>query len=484
MSLKRKAASGATWTGISSAVVGVIHFLQLAILARLLRPEDFGLMAMLMVVLQFAQAYADMGISNAIIHRQDTTREQLSTLYWLNILAGSVVFLLVVAATPLIVALYGEPRLHELVPLAALVLLLLPPGQQFQILLQKSLRFRALALIEIAAALVGAAVAIGSALGGQGVLSLIWGYLALAGSLSLCLLAIGLREWRPRLRFRRDDLKGYVSFGLFQLGDKSLNYLSSRIDQLLIGALLGAQALGYYNVAFNLVVLPLTRINPILTRVAFPMFSLLQNDTDRLRQGFMAVQRVLATVNFPIFVGMATLAWVIVPTIFGDKWLPSVALIQILAFVALLRSGMNPAGSLLLAKGRVDLSFYWNLSIFCIQLPVILIGAHVGESVGVAIALLIAQLIYFALSYFILVRRLLGPCLEELRKAFIPGLVTSSVMGIAVGLTVLALDEASITILVAQVLAGAALYLALNWLFFRRQSLAILDLVWQRGDPG
>ena len=103
MSLKRQAAEGAYWTGTSSVVVTVLQFAQLAILARLLVPEDFGLMAMMMVVIGFAQAFADMGISNAIIHRQDTTDEHLSSLYWLNILAGIVLFFLLVAAVPAIV---------------------------------------------------------------------------------------------------------------------------------------------------------------------------------------------------------------------------------------------------------------------------------------------------------------------------------------------------------------------------------------------
>ena len=142
MSLKRQAAEGAYWTGTSSVVVTVLQFAQLAVLAWLLVPEDFGLMAMMMVVIGFAQAFADMGISNAIIHRQNTTDEHLSSLYWLNILAGIVLFFLLLAMVPAIVAFFAEPRLAELIPVTALIFLIAPFGQVFQALLQKNLRFR------------------------------------------------------------------------------------------------------------------------------------------------------------------------------------------------------------------------------------------------------------------------------------------------------------------------------------------------------
>jgi len=249
-SLRVRAASGITWTGTSALVTTVLHFLQLAVLARLLVPQDFGLMAMVMVAVGFAGAFADMGVSNAIIHRQDATREQLSSLYWLNMLAGAVVFVLVWAATPLIVTLYNEPRLVGLTSWVALIFPITAVGQQFEILLEKELHFKRLAVIETASATAGTAVAIATAVVGQGVFALVWGQLVNAGCKATMLAGTGFSAWRPRFRLRRDDLKGYTSFGLYQMGERSINYFNSRLDQLLIGALLGAQTLGYYHLAF------------------------------------------------------------------------------------------------------------------------------------------------------------------------------------------------------------------------------------------
>ena len=141
--LKEQVFSGIKWNGISVVAVVALQFVTLVVMAKLLSPSDFGLMGMIMVVIGFAQAFADMGISNAIIHRQDSTRLQLSSLYWLNILAGVIVFCVVCASAPLIVAFYREPRLYNLLFLTSVIFLITPFGQQFQILLQKELNFKA-----------------------------------------------------------------------------------------------------------------------------------------------------------------------------------------------------------------------------------------------------------------------------------------------------------------------------------------------------
>lgn len=480
MSLRQHATWGAGWTGASSAIVTVLQLGQLAILARLLRPEDFGLLAMIMIVIGLAQAYADMGISNAIIYRQDTTRDQLSSLYWLNILAGVIVFLAVIASVPLIVTLYREPRLAELIPWAASIFLVVPLGRQFQVLLQKNLRFRALAIVDVSAAAAGAVVAIASALAGHGVLALIWGHLARTVLSSVVLAGYGWREWRPGLRFRRADLRGYLGFGLFQMGENTVNYVNQRLDQLVIGTILGAEALGYYHLAFNLVVQPVARINPVFTRVAFPVFARVQDDAVKLKRGFMAMRQTLAAINAPLLFGMAAIAPAFVPLVLGEQWMPSIVLIQVLAFVALLRSLGNPDGSLLLAKGRADLGFYWNCGLLVTQVPTIYLSAQLWGALGVSLALLAMQFVYFWAAYAVIVRRLLGPCLSLHIRTLVPAVTTACLMALAVAALAHVAKHPTHLLLFVQVSAGAVLYLGLNWLLYRDQTVSMLNLV--RGE--
>ncbi|MFH1976753.1 MAG: MOP flippase family protein [Pseudomonadota bacterium] len=468
MTLKQQAVSGVKWSGISMGAVTALGFVTLAVLARLLSPADFGLMGMIMVVIGFAQAFADMGISNAIIYRQDATKDQLSSLYWLNILAGVIVFCVVCASTPLVVGFYHEPRLSKLLYLTALVFLITPLGQQFQILLQKELQFNRLAKIEIATVVVNSTVTIGSAFAGLGVYSLILGQLIATATKVALLCSAGSRQWRPSLHFAKRDLKGYVSFGLYQMGERAINYLNSNLDYLLIGSMLGASALGYYTLAYNLIIRPSTMINPVITKVAFPVFSRIQNETERIKRVYLKILQLLSIFNFPMMIGLAVVAPVAVPVIFGEQWLPSIILIQILTIVGLLRSIGNPVGSLLLAKGRADLGFKWNLGLTVTQIPGLYIGAELGGAVGVAIAFSILMVLYSIFNYLILIRTLLGSCLREYIRSMWLALWMSAVMGMVVFVVGILLQSAAEPIsLITQILCGGLIYLGL--LFFNKK---------------
>jgi len=461
--------------------VTALQFITLAVLARLLSPSDFGLMGMIMVVIGFAQLFADMGISNAIIYRQDTTKNQLSSLYWLNILAGIIVFFIVCASIPLIVGFYHEPRLHNLIYLTAVIFLITPFGQQFQILLEKELKFNRLAKIKIVASIVNSITVISMAFLGFGVYSLIWGQLAGTSARVLMLLSIGWRNWRPGIHFSRRDLRGYLSFGLYQMGERSINYLNSNLDYLLIGSMLGAKSLGYYTLAYNLIIRPSSIINPVITKVAFPVFSRVQNETAKIKREYLKVLQLLSTVNFPMMAGLAVVAPIAVTMIFGEQWLPSIILIQILTTVGLLRSTGNPVGSLAMAKGRADLGFKWNLALTITQIPGLYLGAKLGGTIGVAIAFAILMCIYSIFNYLILIRTLLGSCLREYIQSMWPSLWISGVMAIAVFFSGIFLQcMPDLPLLIIQIMCGAAVYLGLMIYGQKMLVVEIRDMVWRK----
>lgn len=475
MTLTQTARVGTFWTGLSSLVGLIAHFGQLIVLARLLSPLDFGLAAMVMVVIGLVQAYADAGVGNAIIHRQDNTVQALASLYWLNIGIGIALFLLIVLVTPAVTDFFNEPRLKTILPLAGLSVLVIPFGQQFQALMQKNLQFRPLAIIEVSASLIGAAVAILLAVKGFGVFALIYGFLANAILRTVCLIVVGIRNWRPALRFKFSDLRGYFSFGLYQMGERTTNFLKQRIDQLILGAAIGALSLGFYNLAFSLAIFPVSRINPVLTRVAFPVFAKIQDNDIELLKGYMLLQRIVALVNFPILVGMAVTAPLFVPIILGDQWEPSIPLIQILAFVGLLRATGNPVGALLMAKGRANVAFFWNLAVVLVQIPAVLVGAKLHGAVGVAVAVLATQALFFWANYFVNIRSTIGPCLLEHLLSFTPAAVSAGLMGVVVLALSQALGEASNANIAYLVALGVVTYGLFNVLLFRKSSLEVLD---------
>lgn len=473
MSLKKAAIKGVKWTSYTTIITTALQFIQLTVLARLLSPEAFGLMAVIMLFHGFAHAYADMGISNALIHYQDTTREQLSSLYWLNIFAGIILFLILFFSAPLITTFYNEPKLLHLIQFTALTFLITPLGQQFQVLLQKELVFKKLSIIEVVSVIIGTSIAIISALIGQGVYSIVWGILTTTLIRSLLLAVNGWKKHPPMLIFKFNGLHGHINFGLYQMGEKSINYFNSRLDQLVIGAFVGVQALGYYNLAFSLVIQPIAKINPIITRVAFPIFAKIQNDNEQLKKGYLLTLKIISFINFPILCGLAVIAPLLIPLVFGEQWENSIVIVQILSFVALLRSQGNPIGSLLLAKGRADLGFKWNAFLMISQTIGIVIGLKTAGVLGVAWALLILQVFYMVLNYLFLVRPLINSSIKEYIFSLLPAFIFSIIMALGVYTIPLFIQLSELNTLLIQVVLGGVIYTLLN-LFFNKKQLEII----------
>jgi O-antigen/teichoic acid export membrane protein len=417
-------------------------------------------MAMISIVLALGMAYADLGLSGAIVHRRDTTRAQLSTLYWTNVAAGAAVTLVVLAARPLVAALLGEPRLAGLLTWVAPVFLVAALGQPYQATLQKELRFRALALVDVVAAASGAIVAIAAATMRLGVLSLALGHLAAVAARTLLVLAVGMRGWRPGRHWSASDLAGYLSFGVYQLGERTVGAFMANADNLVIGSMLGAAALGPYALAYQLVVVPLTKINPIVSRVALPLFARHQDDGALLRRGYVALSKALLVAAGPMLVGAAATAHVLVPVVFGDGWAAAVPMVRILALVGLLKCLGNPIGSLLLATGRADIGFRWNATTAGINVVAFVLAARGGVH---AVAWTYLAL---SLTYAVVFQAAIGPRLHIGAAEYWRSLVAPSLAAAGMGGAVLAarplLASADARLeLVLLVALGAAVYLPL-----------------------
>ena len=225
---------------------------------------------------------------------------------------------------------------------------------------------------------------------------------------------------RPRLHFRASDCRSYLSFGLYQMGERFVNFLSANVDYLIIGKLLGAEALGFYSIAYKLVAIPLKRLNPIVTSVAFPVFSLKQKDDKALRSGYLEMSKALSLISFPLLAGIAVTAPLIIPILYGPGWEPSVPLLQALSLLGILKSLGNPSGSIILAKGRADLGFKFNLTILVVNAVVFYIAAH-QSALAVALSFSALTFLYFIALQTLVVNRMIqlgwGPYLKTIAPA-------------------------------------------------------------------
>jgi len=474
-SLMRKTVTGVRWTSLNTVCTTAIQLIQLAVVSRILGPKEFGLMAMVMVISDVAGIFADIGLSSAIIQRKEPKKNELSSLYWFNVIVGVIIFSVIYLITPVVAIMFGTNEIKSLLPVTALSFLISPFGLQFKTLLQKYLLFKVLTKINVFSALIGMLATIGYALNDYGVWSLVWGMIITRVVGTGLLIVWGWKvKWLPTLHFKWSDMDGYLSFGLYRVGAMAANEISSRADQFLIGILMGPTSLGYYNIAFRLVMEPIQKINPILTSVAFPIFSMVQDDTMRLKRGFLQMIRVLMSVNAPLLIGIAAVAPIAVPLLLGEQWLAAIPLVQILPFYALIRSAGNAAGSLILAKGKANWSLYWNLGLLCIVPPVVYLASLMGDISYVALALVVTQAILFFCHYRIFIRNLLGACFSEYINASGKPILLAITMGVIVVIMSLFIASTTIASLIIQVLLGILIYAGISWAFQRELYVDIL----------
>jgi O-antigen/teichoic acid export membrane protein len=477
MSLRVKALKSVPWTATTTISNVVTRFIVTLAAAHTLGPFDLGLYAIVNLVLGFAYLIADAGFSQGIISKQDARPEQLSSLYWASVLFGFAICLAVCFLSPLLAMVYGQPRLLGMLLLTALNFAVAPFGQIFQALLQKNLRFPVLGRIELLVNVSSALGAIVMLYGGLGVFSLLLSQILAAALRSLLLRIAGRTLLQVRMRLSYAEIRHFVHFGMFQIGDRAINYLGSRLDQLLIGSVLGPAALGYYNMAWMLVVDPVYRINPIITSVAFPVFAQRQSDARALRHGFLVVTKLLTTANAPLLLGFAAIAPGAVPFLLGAQWMPAVPLVELLSIIAIARTVNNPVGSLVLAVGRADKSFYWTVVQFAVQVPIYTVLLMRGGLVPATLFLCVVNWSAVFLVYIYLLRPILGSIFVRYAQAFLPPI------GLALGMAVLVRMLSMLTIaspsalLIAQIAFGAIIYCGLTFWLRREDVQELAGLV-------
>jgi len=422
MSLKQKALGSAKWTALSAVVKGGTQVLQMAILARLLPPADFGLMAIVGAVLAFAAIFADMGVGSAIIHRREVSHTQLSSLYWLNIGASVVLMLILAGLAPFLATFYADGRLTPVLALASCIFLINASYQQLRFRAEKELLFSKLAWVEMSAAVLGLFIAFVSAKLGLGVYSLVAGTLGTASVASLLSWVLLADGWRPSWVLDMQAIQPFLRFGYFMIGNALASTVNSMADIFLGGRLLSASALGLYSLPRNFALQVAMLINPVITRIGFPVMAKVQDDPNQLKAIYLQTIRISATLNFPIYAFMIVFSPELVSLLFGSKWSASADAMRLLAAWGLVRSTANPVGALLMAVGKADVEFYWNLGLTLLVPGTLFIGSLYGVN-GLAAALLLTQIILFIPGWYFLVRPYCHATLREYSLQMLPSLL-------------------------------------------------------------
>lgn len=381
-SLSDAAARGTGVTLAAQLLRAVLQFGSVVVLARLLTPRDFGLVAMVVSVIGVAELLRDFGLSSAAIQSKVLTDDERTNLFWANLALGAACTVAALAATPLIVAGYRQPGLAPIVLVLAWVFIITGANTQFRADLARTMRFAALSGADIVAQVVGITLAVLLAVAGAGLWAIVWQQVSVA----VVALAINVWNvrWRPGLPRRGVSLRRFFRFGGGLLGTQLIAYATKNVDNIALGAVWGPSPLGLYSRAYQLLMMPLNQINAPMTNIALPVLSRVQHEEQTFARYLARAQLVACYVTATLFAVSAGLATPIILVLFGARWRGVAPIFAVLAVGGIFRAVAQIAYWIFLARGRTGAQLRQDLVLRPLIVLAILAGLPWGP-LGVAV---------------------------------------------------------------------------------------------------
>jgi O-antigen/teichoic acid export membrane protein len=415
---------------VTMTAQGVKFFLQMGstvVLARLLTPEDYGLIAMVAVVTNFAVMFKDMGLSMATVQKADIDHAQISTLFWINVVISLIIMAIMAALAPVVSWFYGKPELALITLALAGTFVFSGLTIQHQALLRRQMHFGRLAIIEITAIFGSVIAAIISAWYGAGYWALVIMQLVMAVST-----AIGVWfacDWRPGLPKRGTGVRPMLAFGKNITSFNLINYFARNSDKILVGRFCGSGVLGLYSKAYNLLMLPISQICGPLTSVAVPALSRIQDDPKRYTSYYSKLILLISFVSMPLIVFLAICSKSVIYLLMGDQWLGMSSIFQILAITAFIQPVSTTVGLVLLSLGQSGRFLRFGIFNGLAVVTSFAVGLHWG-AIGVASAYAVASyLILFPTLWYCF--RLTPISIAIFLKAIIRPIMASFIMALA-----------------------------------------------------
>jgi polysaccharide transporter, PST family len=381
--LRSRIVSGLAWKVVSQVFRQGSRVAVAIVLARLLTPHDYGLAAMVLAFSALVIIFSDLALGAALVQRRELSEADRSTVFWVSAAVGVVFTVVGVAVSYPIAAFFGEPEVQPLFAAFSVSFLVTALGTTQTALLSRDMEFRSLELRMMAGTAVGGVVGIWLAVQGYGAWAIIGQQLAIAGVSTALLWA--LSPWRPRLVFSLDTIRDYWRFSGSVFGTRLLFYLNRNADNVLIGRFLGSAALGVYAVAYNIMLMPLSRIAQPVVEVLFPAFSRLQDERRRMAAAWLRGNRLIGAITIPAMLGLIVVAPEFVRVVLGARWEEAIPVIQLLAWVGLLQSLQRLNSSVLMACDRARTLLWYSVVVLVASLAAFVFGLQWGI-VGVAAA--------------------------------------------------------------------------------------------------
>lgn len=396
--LKGRSIKGGFSTMGAQIISFVLNIGSTILMARLLLPEDYGLVAMVTAVTGFVVIFKDLGLSAAVIQKKDIAQQQVSAVFWINVAISIGIAFIVAALAPILAHFYHEPRLFQITIVFSLSIFLSGISLQHNALMKRQMRFKSLSVIQICSTAFSLVVGILLAWTGYGYWALVAA--TIVNSLFYTLALWVACDWRPNVYRKTAGVSAFLKFGAGITGFDLVNYFSRNMDNVLIGKYAGSEALGFYSKAYQLLLLPITQLRDPLNAVALPALSSLQHDAEKYRSYF---KRYLFTLSFfcmPLVVYSAIFADEIILIILGPHWAESAYMFKLLAISAFIQPVASTQGLVLITTGKVKKYFFLGVANAVLVVSGFAIGIQWGVP-GVAISYAIVNyLVLFPFLYY------------------------------------------------------------------------------------
>lgn len=400
-SLKTQMAKGVMWTAIGKYAGIVVSLIISMVLARLISPEDFGVVAIAQVAISFVSILSDLGIGAAVVQNKTLTNTDLDSIFTFTILFAIILSAFVVGVSPLIANFYDNQKLIPISVMIAVAMLFnimsTVPASQFM----KDKRFAFIAKRDLLFNFLGGAISIIYAFLGGGCYALVLAPIIRA----VCLFFVNLYQYPRRIDWHMhlEPLKKIFSFSLFQMLFNVVNYFSRNLDKLIIGKALNMKELGYYQKSYQLMLMPLQNVTFVITPVLQPFLSDYQDDLEFICKKYLKIIKLIATLSVPIGVLLYFTGYEVIYIMFGSNWIPAVSSFEILAWSIPLQMVLSTTGSIFQSTNNTKIMFYTGFLNTCETVAgfILCTVLHGGVN-GFALAWTITNLINFVTTYIIM----------------------------------------------------------------------------------
>lgn len=357
--LKKKAIKSGAVTMSAQVITILIQLVSIVTLSRLLPPADFGIIAMITAITAVMGLFRDMGLSTASVQKGQLTYEQTNLLFWLNVATGTALMIIVMALSPVIAWFYKRPELQSVTLLLSITFLLSSLGAQHAALMQRELRFKPKAIADISGALLTLLTSVTLALHGLGFWALAWG--AVAGTFTTSFLYFSSSKFKPGLPKRTNGVRQMLGFGANVTAFELVNYFSRNLDNVLIGRIWGAEALGFYSRAYQMLMIPISSLRTPINAVAFPVLSKLKNEPDEFRRYYCQITALLAFLSMPLMGFLSVNAADIITLALGNQWIEVVPVFVLLGLTGFIQPVASLRGLVLLSLGKSSRYLKWGI---------------------------------------------------------------------------------------------------------------------------